>query len=784
MDPTQTPGAEATPEAEAAAAAAAPVAEEPLETTRFNWNVIPAGAVEAKKHLVLPLGAVHTPLMAGAVRVPYGPLMCQGPCRTVLNPYCGLSLEQKFWVCPFCMTRNAFPPQYAQISATNLPAELFPKYSTIEYTLPLPKGSAPAFLFVVDTCLPEAEFAALKDALIEALGLIPPDAYVGLITCGATVQVYQLSFALCPKAYVFSGNREYTGKRVGELLGLPQRPQQAPGTAAAGGAALPVVKNGFLVPLSECEFTLTSLLDELQRDPWPVSSGMRAKQSYGTALSVAVGLLERVCPGGAARVVGFVGSPCTHGPGAVVGEDLKESLRCHSDIAKGSAPHCSAATKYYSALAQRAAAANICVDLLCCAIDQVGLWEMQSLCRRTGGLNIMTDSFAKDTFSKTFLGLFERSPANPDELAIGFNATIEVQTCRDLKVAGCVGHVFSLERKTAAVSENEVGVGGTSAWRACAVSPRTSFGFYFDVAGTGAVVGAAGQPAPALVQFLTCYQSSTGEHLLRVTTVARAWTNPSAQGTADLARSFDQETAAVLLARQAVTKLDNEDPYDVLRWVDRTLIRLVSKFADYRKDDPASLTLGEQFVLFPQFMYHLRRSHFLRVFNCSPDETVFYRSTLLRENTTNSIIMIQPMLESYEISDPNPRSVLLSASSVDSSKILVLDTFFLVLVFLGHDVFEARKEGLAEKPEGEAFRNFLAAPLADAQALCKDRLPYPRYIECAQFSGDARHLLAIIDPNVTHNTASKSGVGEAVLTEDVSLQVFVDHLKRAAVQQQ
>jgi len=271
--------------------------------------------------------------------------------------------------------------------------------------------------------------------------------------------------------------------------------------------------------------------------------------------------------------------------------------------------------------------------------------------------------------------------------------------------------------------------------------------------------------------------------MLRVTTVARGWTNPSAQSLTDLSRSFDQETAAVLLARQAVTKLDNEDPYDVLRWVDRTLIRLVSKFADYRKDDPSSLTLADQFVLFPQFMYHLRRSHFLRVFNCSPDETVFYRSTLLRENVMNSLIMIQPMLESYEISNLNPQSVLLSASSVDSSKILVLDTFFLVLVFLGHDVFEARKEGLAEKPEGEAFRNFLAAPLADAQALCKERFPYPHYIECAQFSGDARHLLAIIDPNITHNTANK-GVGEAVLTEDVSLQVFVEHLKRAAVQQQ
>ena len=47
----------------------------------------------------------------------------------------------------------------------------------------------------------------------------------------------------------------------------------------------------------------------------------------------------------------------------------------------------------------------------------------------------------------------------------------------------------------------------------------------------------------------------------------------------------------------------------------------------------------------------------------------------------------------------------------------------LVLIFLGHDVVEARKEGLAEKPEGEAFRTFLAAPVEDAKALLKERFP-------------------------------------------------------------
>ena len=49
------------------------------------------------------------------------------------------------------------------------------------------------------------------------------------------------------------------------------------------------------------------------------------------------------------------------------------------------------------------------------------------------------------------------------------------------------------------------------------------------------------------------------------------------------------------------------------------------KFGDYHKDDPNSFRFSENFSLYPQFMFHLRRSQFLQVFNNSPDETSYYR---------------------------------------------------------------------------------------------------------------------------------------------------------------
>ncbi len=48
-----------------------------------------------------------------------------------------IDFAAKLWTCPFCTTRNHFPPHYAEnISETNLPAELIPQFTTLEYQLP------------------------------------------------------------------------------------------------------------------------------------------------------------------------------------------------------------------------------------------------------------------------------------------------------------------------------------------------------------------------------------------------------------------------------------------------------------------------------------------------------------------------------------------------------------------------------------------------------------------------------------------------------------------------
>ena len=48
----------------------------------------------------------------------------------------------------------------------------------------------------------------------------------------------------------------------------------------------------FLQPVGQCEFILTSILEQLQQDPWPVANDKRPLRCTGTALSIAVGILE------------------------------------------------------------------------------------------------------------------------------------------------------------------------------------------------------------------------------------------------------------------------------------------------------------------------------------------------------------------------------------------------------------------------------------------------------------------------------------------------------------
>lgn len=149
-------------------------------------------------------------------------------------------------------------------------------------------------------------------------------------------------------------------------------------------------------------------------------------------------------------------------------------------------------------------------------------------------------------------------------------------------------------------------------------------------------------------------------------------------------------------------------------------------------------------------MYHLRRSQFLQVFNNSPDETTFYRHMLMREDLTQSLIMIQPILYSYSFNGP-PEPVLLDTSSIQPDRILLMDTFFQILIYHGETIAQWRALKYQDMPEYENFKQLLQAPVDDAQEILQTRFPMPRYIDTEHGGSQARFLLSKVNPSQTHN---------------------------------
>lgn len=627
----------------------------------------------------------------------------------------------------------------------------------------------------------EEELGFAKDALSRAIELLPENALVGFISFGTQVQVHELGYTDMSKVYVFRGSKEMTKDQVLEQLGLGvsgRRPGPAGFQKTAQGGFPNSGITRFLLPASECEFTIHTLLEELGTDQWPVTPGNRSLRCTGVALSVAAGLLGACVPGSGARIVALVGGPCTEGPGAIVSKDLSDPVRSHKDLDKDAAPYFRKAVQFYEELSKQLVSQGHVLDLFASALDQVGVAEMKVAIEKTGGLVALAESFGHSVFKDSFKRVFDNGE---ESLGLAFNGTLEINCSKDIKIQGIIGPCTSLEKKGPAVASTVIGQGNTTAWKLCGLDKSTCLTVFFDIS-SSEKPDPSGNINPQLyIQSLTSYQSKDGQTKLRVTTLTRRWVD-STVGSEELIQGFDQETAAVVMARLTSYKMEMEEGFDATRWLDRNLIRLCSKFGDYRKDDPASFTLNPCFSLFPQFMFNLRRSQFVQVFNNSPDETAYFRMMLNRENVTNAAVMIQPSLIAYSFNSL-PAPALLDVASISADRILLLDSYFSVVIFHGMTIAQWRNMGYQNQPEHQAFAQLLQAPHDDAQMIIRDRFPVPRLVVCDQHGSQARFLLAKLNPSATYNNTADVAAGmDVIFTDDVNLQVFFEHLQKLAVQ--
>ncbi|KAG4164337.1 hypothetical protein ERO13_A13G009000v2 [Gossypium hirsutum] len=754
---------------------------EAQDGVRMTWNVVP-GTKEEAGNCVVPVSAIYTPIkpFPNMLVLTYAPLRCRN-CSSVLNPFCVMDFAAKIWICPFCFHRSHFPAHYASVSEENLPAELFPQYTTIEYKSPREAACLQSvFMFVIDTSIIEEEMAFLKSALSQAIGLFPDNSLVGLITFGTLVHLHEIGFSTAPKTYVFKGSKDVPKGQLLEQMGFfLNKPKPLTGVIAGARDGLSSDSIArFLLPASECEFAINSVLEELQKDPWPIPADQRASRSTGTALSVAASLLGACFPGSGARIMAFLGGPSTEGPGAIVSKNLSEPIHSHKDLDKDSAPHYHKAIKFYETLAKQLVHQGHVLDLFACAVDQVGVAELKVVVERTGGFVVLAESFGHSVFKDTLRRVFQSGDKG---LGLSSNGIFEVNCSKDLKIQGVLGPCASLEKRSPMCSDTIIGQGNTSAWKMCGLDQATTLCLVFDIVRKD-IPDATVQSSSSqfYFQFLTFYQHSSGEMRLRVTTLSRRWV-AGPGSIQDLISGFDQDAAAAAMARLVSFKMEIEAEFDPIRWLDKALIHICSRFGDYQKDTPSSFSLSPRFSIFPQFMFHLRRSQFVQVFNNSPDETAYFRMILNRENVANSVVMIQPSLISYSFQSV-PEPALLDVTAIAADRILLLDSYFTVVIFHGSTIAQWRKAGYHDQPEHQAFAQLLQAPRDDADAIIKERFPVPRLVICDQYGSQARFLLAKLNPSASCNSDGHRPGGDIIFTDDVSFEVFLDHLQRLAVQ--
>ncbi|KAG4923048.1 hypothetical protein JHK87_048588 [Glycine soja] len=533
-----------------------------------------------------------------------------------------------------------------------------------------------------------------------------------------------------------------------------------------------ITQMAFLLPISECQFSITTAIEEIHSTSNSTISASRPPRCTGSAISVALGLLESCPINTGSRILVFTSGPATLGPGIVVDSDRRQPIRTHHHIFNAQATHYAKSSAFYNQLSKRLSGASVVLDLFACSLDQVGAAELRGPVEHSGGFIVLSESFDSDQFKNCLRQMFRCD--DQGHLRMNFDATIEIVTTKDVKICGALGPCVSLERNNCLVSEAEVGEGGTSVWKLNTLTHKTCIAFFFQVNQEQKMKI---QPGSAfLIQFITRYRQGNMIRK-RVTTAARRWV---ASHSADIGAGFDQEAAAAVMARLAILRAETCHARDVIRWLDDTLIRFTSKFGDYVPEDPSSFRLSSNFSLYPQFMYHLRRSQFIDVSNTTPDETAFFRLVLNREGVVGSLIMIQPTLFQYSFDGP-PVPVLLDIRSISPDFILLFDSFFCVVIHYGSKIAQWRKLGYDKDPNHESLRKLLEAPELDAEQLVADRLPVPRIIRCDQHSSQARFLLAKLNPSVTQNSTYTEG-SDIIFTDDLSLEVFLDQLQVLAVQ--
>lgn len=733
---------------------------EQTEGVRFVWNTLPTSRFSVVKH-VIPMSMLYTPFFQReepVLRLESAPLTCGG-CSWQANPYCTYDYAAMRWDCVNCGLRSALPSYYkSYVAEGHTIPEFEHQNSIIEYQVQKPRDiHKPLIYFMIDTCVYENELQKVKQELIKNIELLG-EVYVGIITIGKHVYLHDLAGEHLAEI-VIPGGTDYKKERLLELLHLK--------------AANQPTANRFIQPLSMCKNKLLKIIKRIKADSFVIGKDERPLRASGQAFFAAMTVGETVGVGG--RIVGFLGGPCTYGPGKVISHSLTETFRAHVDLEKDSNAISAfkTAQKHYDTLTDGFIKSGFTVDLFVFCLDQFGCAEMRNMIQQTGGIIVNQEEFTSPVFEKS---LSKYMQFIVDEAAV-FSGLMKVFCSKDLFISGSLGPL-KLQRKSNLVpkdAEGLIGESGGHEFYIGAPLSTSSYLFFFSHSNPELNV----KSKPCYFQIHTSYKSIDGSTIIRVATFNREFVNDEK---ATLA-GFDQEAAIASLARLAVFKGETIEIVDLVYWLNSVLIKFVRNFATFTKGNKNSFNIPEEISLIPQFMFYFRKSYFVQKIGISVDEAALYRMMLNRESLSNMLVMIQPALFAYDLETQQPTPVLCDMESLKPDIVILVDTYFHVVVWRGMQIHNWIKEGYHEMEEYEHLKNLLDQPQEDAKLIVEDRLPVPRVVSCWPGSPDERILKSKLNPASAQKGNDAYQQDENYITDDVNLKIFNDYLIDLVVRQ-
>lgn len=116
-------------------------------------------------------------------------------------------------------------------------------------------------------------------------------------------------------------------------------------------------------------------------------------------------------------------------------------------------------------------------------------------------------------------------------------------------------------------------------------------------------------------------------------------------------------------------------------------------------------------------------------------------------------------------------------SELKEEVILLLDSYFNVLVWYGESAYGWKEQNLQEEPEYEYLKEFFAMPLQDASDIMYDRLPISNFYETFKNDGKERYLKSRVNPSKSNKVEDDGHF----CSDDAPITLFMDYLVKSVI---